>query len=523
MHRQISFFGTLATIFCSFSMFSQPVWTADIAPIIFDNCSSCHHDGGIAPFELLTFADCVAWAEEIHHATDEREMPPWPADPDYQHFVGETYLSDEEIQLIHDWVYGGQIEGDLADMPNPPTFPEYGSLLETIDFTIDLPDYTLISNYDEYRWFVIPTDFEEPVYVSKLEVVAGLEEVVHHVDLYIDETGQSQILDDLDPLPGFNGSTGTPVLTYYVNAWQPGGNIAEYPEGWGIEIPPGADLVVEVHFGPDGLGLTDSGTKMNLQFVENPENVRPVQVGWLLYDSPPVLVDGPLVIPANWIVTFHQETAPLQEDLSVISICPHMHYLGKSYKVWYETPEGEEVPLINIPQWDFHWQKYYTFQYVKKIPAGSVIKSEGVYDNTLNNHDNPFNPPQTAYSGPTTLDEMFLCYFIFADYMPGDENILMDSSLIVTTSIEELNKEEDLAFSVFPNPAQDVIHVTGFTSFSDQYEYQILDIKGSVLMKGTLSDNTTIDVSAIPAGTYIIEVEDEKFQGSRKFLKTSDK
>ena len=30
-------------------------WTTDIATIIYNNCASCHHDGGIAPFSLMSF------------------------------------------------------------------------------------------------------------------------------------------------------------------------------------------------------------------------------------------------------------------------------------------------------------------------------------------------------------------------------------------------------------------------------------------------------------------------------------
>ncbi len=491
-----------------FSLSAQDVfWAEHIAPIIYDNCSSCHHDGGIAPFPLMSYQDATFYSEQIHHVTEERSMPPWPADPEYRHFVGEAYLDQAEIDLIHDWILDGLPYGDESFEPDPPTFHPTGSLLEEIDYVVAIEPYTLQSNIDEYRWFVIENPFNEPVYISKLEVIPGLEQVVHHADLFYDLSGNSLAYDQTDPLPGFNSSTGWPTNDYYINAWAPGGNIARYPENWGIMIPPEAEFVIEVHYGPGGIGLIDS-TKINLTFVNNPNEVRPVKTNWLLNDSPPVMLDGPLVIPANEVVSFHQQTLPLATDMSLITICPHMHWLGKSYRVWFESPSGDSIPLIDIPHWDFHWQKYYTFQQIQKIPAGSVIKSEGFYDNTLNNHDNPNNPPITVSRGITTNDEMFLCYFIYADYQEGDEDIIMDSTLLTTPVSNPLLAEKN--WSLFPNPATDQIHLTGNISTQSKVFFRLINTSGEVLHQSSRTHYhsewfETFNVKHLPSGVYYLE------------------
>ena len=98
--------------------------------------------------------------------------------------------------------------------PDPPVFPPGGSLLDTIDFQVAIPPYTLQYNTDEYRWFVIENPFPTTVYVNAIEVFAGLDSVVHHADISYDNTGQSLANDLLDPLPGFNGNTGTPTYSY---------------------------------------------------------------------------------------------------------------------------------------------------------------------------------------------------------------------------------------------------------------------------------------------------------------------
>ncbi len=510
----------IVLFFIQISNSQIPTWSDDIAPLIYKNCAVCHHNGAIAPFELMTFQDVVLYAPLIHEAIEHREMPPWPADPNYRRFAHETYLEDEEILAIHDWIDAGMPLGNPDDAPEPPLFLPGGSLLDTIDYVVEIEPYTLQYDVDEYRWFVIPTNFPDTVYISRIEVIAGLDQVVHHADLSFDLTGHSKALDLQDPLPGFNNSTGAPNYDYYINAWQPGGNIPAYPENWGIAVPPGADFVIEIHYGPGGIGLIDS-TKMNLQFIKNPTGVRPVNVAWILTDSPPVLVDGPLVLPPNEISTFHQKSYPVWTDLSLIAICPHMHFLGKSYKVWAETPMGVIIPLIDIPHWDFHWQKYYYFQQVQKIPQGSILHSEGVYDNTVDNHDNPNNPPITVNRGFKTTDEMFLCYFIFAEYQNGDEQIIQDSTLMVN-STEILSEENDL--TIFPNPVENELYIYGTLPSPEKLSFRIVDLKGIEVKRWEMASNNTliqenIELSKLSSGLYYLEWFGEKFKGTSSFVK----
>ena len=514
--------ATLVFLVCSLSLKAQTLtWADDIAPLIYDNCSGCHHDGGIAPFELMSYNHVVAFSSLIYHVIDHRIMPPWPADPNYRHFAYETYLEDDEILAIHNWIDDGMPEGDPMAAPDPPEFLPSGSLLNSIDLSIQIPPYTLQSNFDEYRWFVFELNNSlDTFYINRIETIAGSEEVVHHADVYLDFSGQSILLDQMDPLSGFNGNTGTPNLDKYINAWQPGGMLAEMPDGWGMAVPPGAHMVMEIHYGPGGWGLTDT-TRVNFEFVDNPNQVREVDVGWILYDSPPVLLDGPLVIPPNQISTFHQRSAPIGQDLSLIAICPHMHYLGNSYKVWATTPQMDTIPLIDIPHWDFHWQKYYYFQKIQKLPAGSILHSVGTYDNTVNNHDNPNNPPITVFRGPRTTDEMFLTYFIFADYQPGDEHIIQDPDLLVT-SIQDVGESVELI--LFPNPVHDILSLQGELDQPEQLQFRILDTKGTRIKEWqtgfpSRKVNERIDLETLPSGIYFVEWTSRSGKGAATFLK----
>ncbi|MCY7408710.1 MAG: hypothetical protein LH473_00415 [Chitinophagales bacterium] len=107
----------------SFQSQSQtPDWSTSIATILYNNCTNCHHDGGIAPFALMTFADAVDNGFQMQADVNASKMPPWPADPNFSHFAYERVLSDYELGAINDWVNGGMPSGDLSLAPPMPDY-----------------------------------------------------------------------------------------------------------------------------------------------------------------------------------------------------------------------------------------------------------------------------------------------------------------------------------------------------------------------------------------------------------------
>jgi hypothetical protein len=137
----------------------------------------------------------------------------------------------------------------------------------------------------------------------------------------------------------------------------------------------------------------------------------------------------PLVIPPNKI-TKHTTFLKIPEDISILTINPHMHLLGKSFKAYALTPNQDTIRLVSIPKWDFRWQYFYTFPTMVKVPAGSVIYVEAEYDNTDQNQNNPNNPPQeirerldNGGAGMRTTDEMLQFIITWLPYQKGDENV----------------------------------------------------------------------------------------------------
>lgn len=494
--------------YCSSSLFSQaPDWSSQVANIIYKNCSSCHREGNIAPFTLMSYEDAVDNAFSIQTVVNAHIMPPWPPDPSFRHFANEAVLSQSDLDAINEWVDAGTPSGDLSTAPSPPVFNN-ASQLDDIDETIQIPAYTTQFDVDEYRYFVIPSGYTETKYLNAIEVFPGDWSIVHHVDIYFDSTGHSAQMDADDPLPGFNYDTGYPALNYYVGGWSPGGNALRLPKNWGVRIPPGVDYVLEIHYAPGNQNKIDS-TRVNFKFVNDTSVVRKVVVNTPIYDFPPTLLNGPLKIQANEVKVFEEKSKPMTNDKSFIALSPHMHLIGRSYKVWFETVDGDSVNLVNIPDWNFHWQMYYQFQQVQKIPEGASIYGEALYDNTVNNPYNPNNPPILVKEGPYTTDEMLMTFMAYTDYEPGDEDIIMDSTLIATATNDVPHAE--LNVSVYPNPATDYLMVNAKIP-GNEAQLELINQLGQVvkkyaglkISKGMLTKQ--IDLSSLPPSMYLIEL-----------------
>jgi mono/diheme cytochrome c family protein len=60
---------------------APPTWSHQIAPILYRNCTTCHHPGGAGPFSLVTYEDARRWSAQILTVTQSRYMPPWLPEP----------------------------------------------------------------------------------------------------------------------------------------------------------------------------------------------------------------------------------------------------------------------------------------------------------------------------------------------------------------------------------------------------------------------------------------------------------
>lgn len=497
-----------------------PTWSSDVASIIYDNCSSCHHEGGIGPFSLMSYDEALTNAYGIGVQVAAKLMPPWKANPDYVHFQDERFLSAEAMTTIADWVNAGYPAGDLATAPSPPVFNS-NSQMNEIDQTLSLPEWTVTSDIDQYRSFVIPAGASAGKYLNQIEYQPGNNAIVHHIVIWADPTNISQTLDDLDPLPGFesNGTMPASIFSSLIGAWAPGSGLFKLPENMGIKIESDFDYVVEIHYAPGSMNQSDS-TKINLKFTNYP-TIREVYVDAVLQYFFG-MTDGPLFIPANTVKTFHESYHLNGYNVSLIGVFPHMHRIGTAFKSWAESSSGSITPLIDIPKWSFHWQGFYNYQKLIPVFSGSTFWAEATYDNTTNNPDNPSNPPQDVSAGEHTTDEMMIGFFAYAQYQPGDENVVLDSSL-VSGNNSLLNNQ--FSVRMFPNPVAEQLNLEISLATAGFVSFQIYDMQGSLISYAqftTISEgkhNASIPVADLPTGMYILKMQTASGFVTDKFVK----
>ena len=168
--------------------------------------------------------------------------------------------------------------------------------------------------------------------------------------------------------------------------------------------------------------------------------------------------------------------------MSIFAVFPHIHLIGTKMKSFAVTPSNDTIPLVNINHWDFEWQGFYTYKNMIKIPKGSVLYGTATYDNTSNNHHNPFNPPQIIYAGEETTDEMLLISYQSLKYEEGDENYDLEELLPLPnnmdtsadyTSIHENSFVTPIRITAYPNPTTGYFEISGWSASSDYDKTQV--------------------------------------------------
>ena len=287
--------------------------------------------------------------------------------------------------------------------------------------------------------------FDDTRWLTGLQVLPGNDEVVHHVLVF--STGPDGVANAEALLePGESswdcfGGAGVDLGddAALVGAWVPGALAMETPAGTGMKIDAGGQFVVQVHYHPAGRTHDEDTTGIALRWTEDAPGRRAIMALVGNFDEAPYLLPGEndehgepqFRIPAG--ESGHRETArfTLTEDIGELRVWAagtHMHYVGVDMKITVyrgderEADEAEEDCLVQTPDWDFDWQRWYEYDvdiedaYV--LRPGDSIEFRCTYDNTLDNEavrealeERGLDAPADIYMGQGTLDEMCLGVF----------------------------------------------------------------------------------------------------------------
>ena len=375
-----------------------PTFTKDVAPILFTQCASCHRPGEVAPFSLLSYADAQQHATQIARETRERHMPPWLPERGDVPIVGERRLSEEQIAVLGQWAKAGAPEGNRADLPSAPVFPD-GWQLGHPDAVVTPPQPFMLqpTKDDVYRNLVVRTALPSDVFVRAVEFKTN-GAPIHHAVIRVDSTQGSRRRDGEDGQPGFDGMGWDTVQDpdgHFVG-WAPGRGPIVAPDGMPWRLDRGADLVIELHVVPTRKALRIQPT-VALFLSATPPKQTPltVKMGSRLIDIPAGKPD--------YVVTDSYEL-PVPVDL--LGVYPHAHYLARDMDVTAALPDGTTKRLLHIPQWSFHWQQDYRYVTPIALPRGTRLVMKYTYDNSAGNEENPHEPPVRVTVGPRSTDEM---------------------------------------------------------------------------------------------------------------------
>lgn len=391
------------------SSVSAPTWSRDVAPILYKNCTSCHHPGGAGPFALLTYQDARRWGPQILQVTQSRFMPPWLPEPGYGDLAEERRLSDLDRDLLKKWVMSRMPEGDPSIAPPAPHY-DAGWVLGKPDLILKVArPFTLhAGGTDVFRNIILPYPLNVTHYIRAMEIRPGTPQVVHHANITIDRTAslRRQIgADWQDGVPGMElmvdaGNRFDPDSHFLF--WKPDTPALVEPAGMPWRLDPGNDLILNMHLKPSGKPET-LDAEVGLYFTDERPTRQPMLIA--------LERDDKLDIPAGDAHFVVEDTLTLPVDVEVLGVYPHAHYLGHDLEGWAILPNGEKKWMIWIRNWDIDRQAVYRYKKPVFLPKGTVLHMHYIYDNSAGNPHNPHIPPVRVRAGNRSEDEMAHLWF----------------------------------------------------------------------------------------------------------------
>lgn len=500
--KNLALAATLLAFFATPLAAQTPTFHEDIAPIIYENCTECHMEGGIGPMQFISYEEVSQQGSFIEYIIQDGSMPPWTPDHTYTTLQGERYLTDDEIALISEWVQGGMLEGDASNNPGLPDYNAENGLGEP-DLVLTMPEPYIHGGdgIEQYQVFVLPTGLTDYQEIRAVEVVPGNTAIAHHALVgYIvggSSITQAQYLDEQTEEPGYEsfGSYTVDVDDFLFGGWVPGSEPFVFEGNVGKVMDPGSCILIQMHYGATYTDQLDQ-TSINIYFADDPVE-RLVETKLM----GPASLTEPFYIFAEEIYEFHGMWE-VPEDISIISTLPHSHYLGESWKVFATSPDNlDTIPIIHIPDWDFHWQGVFTFEEMVHVPEGYTIHGFAAYDNTSSNPDNPHNPPIDMGWGDLTTQEMYVLFIQYVEYAEDSVGDVLPS-------------DTDKLYPAWPNPATSDVQFGFYLAHSgEQVTLELFDLQGKKIK--TLVDGVSYDrgrtvvgcnVEGVANGNYIVKM-----------------
>lgn len=369
---------------------SDVTFANHISRILQKHCVECHRPGEIGPFSLTDYDEVAGWGETMVEVIDNGRMPPWHAAPGHGDFANERLMPEREKQMVREWVQAGMPRGDDKDLPERAKYTEGWQLPRDPDDRFPMRERPFVVPADgvvEYQYFVVDPGFTEDKWVTAAQVVPGNRSVVHHAIVFIRPP-------DGSPFRGVG----------WLSAYVPGQRVLPLPPGRARKVPAGSRLVFQMHYTPNGKQAADT-TEIGLIYGNADEITHEVYslVGIdQEFEIPPHAGEHKVRAEVPW----------LPGHAELLAITPHMHYRGKSFRL-FTRDEGDRT-LLHVPRYDFNWQHTYLLERPLPLKELKKLQFEVTFDNS---DENPFNPDPSQWVtwGDQTWEEMAVAFFEIAE------------------------------------------------------------------------------------------------------------
>ncbi len=372
-----------------------PSYSKDIAPVLAEQCASCHRAGGIAPFAMDSHTMVQGWSPMIREVLMTKRMPPGQIDGHIGEFINDRLVDDADVRNIIAWVEAGAAKDGDTDPLTELTWSTSKWTLGEPDYIIKVPEQQVpATGVLDYRNVAVKIDLGgKDRWLRGSEYSPGDRSVLHHTINslnYPEEIGKR-----LNALGNNNPDKAS------ITAYVPGGTIAMDPANTGGLLKDGSVLNLNLHYTTNGRESVDN-SEIGLWFYPEGEVPSERMSGQCACIFTPTWTD----IPANDPNFEQQASVVISKDTNLHSFLPHMHFRGKYMRFYADYPDGSNEELINIAQFNYNWQMSYTYAEPKFIPAGTKITAIGAFDNSAQNPANP-DPERTVPWGQQSWDEMF--------------------------------------------------------------------------------------------------------------------
>jgi hypothetical protein len=407
---------------------SHLTYARDIAPLFQNNCQTCHRPGEGTPFSMTSYDAVKPWANSIKAAVSAKRMPPWFEDGTTKKFENHRALAKADIDKIVEWVDAGAPLGDIKDLPRPREFTQ-GWTIPKPDISLQLPKPFQIPARGtmEYQYVIIPTGLKQDTWVQHIEAAPTDRSVVHHIVAYVRTPGSNYFRGapyntfftakeaknfpdrhpDMVPDMGRDKTTANAEANSadtpsdWLVGYAPGQTPDMYKNGQAKLIPAGSDIVLELHYMPNGKAATQDQSRLGMVIAKGPVTQRAMTLS---------ANNDKFKIPPHHPNYEVEASYTMPEDMVLVGMHPHMHLRGKSAQYRIVFPDGRRETLLNVPNFTWRWQLWYDLAEPIKMPKGTKIECTEHFDNSAGNKENP-DPSATIGWGEQTTDEMMVCMF----------------------------------------------------------------------------------------------------------------